>query len=239
MEVSDARHDEVHLGADGLRLGAWLGYTPPMTTTVPSISEALKDYRIDPENVWVVFIANSPDAQARGRPPIAQPLYLADAGDAGRKQIESFDGEDPYYLGTFSFLEIKAALDGLGEQPILEAQIRGLGKLLPSKTHFIPVSLDTKVLFYQVKAASLKDAVEFIQQRHPEGRVGIGGTRQDVEALVERMEKAIERQNFCAIEIDRRGPIKTWDADRLLFAKKNPSMAESLIPYPEQYETAN
>ena len=210
-----------------------------MTATIPPITEALEDYRIDPENVWVVFIAHSPDAQARGRPPIAQPLYLADAGDAGRKQIESFDGEDPYYLGTFSFLEIKAALDGLDKQPILEAKARGLGKLLPSRTHFIPVSLETKVLFYQVKSSSLKDAVELIQQRHPEGRVGIGGTRQDVEALVERMEKTIARQNFCAIEIDRRDPIKTWEADRLLFAKKNPKMIPQLIPYSEQHEDSN
>ena len=77
----------------------------------------------------------------------------------------------------------------------------------------------------------------FIQQRYPDSKVGLGGNLQDVENPVERMESAVAAQDFSAFETDRRNPINTWNADRLLFAKKNPSMAESLIPYPEQYET--
>ena len=91
-----------------------------MTATIPPITEALEDYRIDPENVWVVFVASSPDARARGRPPITQPLFLADPGEAGRQQIEAIEAGDPYYLGSLSLIELKEALKSLGEQPVLE-----------------------------------------------------------------------------------------------------------------------
>ena len=85
-----------------------------------------------------------------------------------------------------------------------------------------------------MRASSLKAAVEFLQQRYPDSKVGLGGNRQDVENLVERMESVVAAQDFFSIETDRRNPIKTWSADRLLFAKKNPTMADRLIPYPEQ-----
>lgn len=205
-----------------------------MTATIPPITEALKDYRIDPENLWVVFVASCPDLLERGYPAVSQPFYLADSGDAGREQIEAVESGDPHYLGSFSLVELKEALEKLDMQPVLEDEPKGLGKLLRPKTYFIPVALQSSTLFHQVRSTSLRGAVDLLQRHYPDSRVGLGGSLQDVEDLVEQMENTVATQNFFAIETDRRNPIKTWGANRLLFAKKNPDMAVRLIPYPEQ-----
>lgn len=203
-------------------------------TPIPNIQEALKDYRIHAHELWVVFVAASADAQAQGQPPVMELFFLAAEGNAGRAQIERIESRDPHYLASFSFLELQSAIAKLADQPVLEAKPRGLSRLFPGKTFFVPVSSDAHSLILQVKAPTLKDAVALVSERYPGQAVGVGGSREDVDALMTRMERTVSSQNFFEISTDRRDPIRTWDTNRLLFAKKNPDMAQQLVPYPEQ-----
>lgn len=209
-----------------------------MKSTVPHITQALEGYAITQENLWVLFVGEAPERIKQGKPPVSRSLCLAEAGELGREQIEKIEVGCKYYLGVLSYHQLRQAMEKLDDTPVLDAGATGWGRLLRNKVYIVPALKEDCATFYQVSAKRVKDAVELIRQRHPEHRVGLAGEKKDFDQLLKWMERVIDGQNFRAIFTDRRDPIKTWDASRLLYAKKNPPLDKGMMPYPDQEKRA-
>ena len=148
--------------------------------------------------------------------------------------------DDPDYLGCFSLAGLEHLLQLANEQAkeLGQSFVDSCSSLLRIKRNFmIVVQEEGREFMVYAKAFTLEGAIKKVREAHPNGIIGFGGDLTDLEELVTEMREICQQQDFSKVGRYRRDRIEGWDANDLLFAKRNPDMKKAIETFSDYDES--
>lgn len=202
-----------------------------MTSLPAALAQTLQDYRITPDVLWVVFFHTPQALQDDGQGPIMHSFVLANGAQEGVEQIRRIEGNSHAMMGCFSLTGLRQTQKELAQLPTLQAErpLWAFAFAFPYQTFILALAQEGATQLLRVRATSLAQAMNKVRDTYPDAMLSFGGSEQDLQSLIEDMEHVCASQAFDKITNDKRGCVNSWNAQRLLSAKRHPEMASSIF----------